>query len=119
MKILTLEVKPDLPFFVERTRNHMIPVFLHFEAVRDQRKITIIKHIDGDIWVSFGGANAYLDQPWSIPLLTLQELERQLKAHLEADGKKITSQVNEVAMYIKFKGDYVLKVRNWFASAGF
>ena len=42
---------PDLPFFVPRTKNHMVPVYLNFEAVRDERKITIIKHIEGDIWV--------------------------------------------------------------------
>ena len=39
-------------FFVKRTKNHMIPVYLNFEAVRDQRKITLIKNIEGDIWVS-------------------------------------------------------------------
>ena len=29
----------------------MIPVYLNFEAIRDQRKITMVKLIEGDIWV--------------------------------------------------------------------
>ena len=29
----------------------MVPVYLNFEAVRNQRKITVIRHIEGDIWV--------------------------------------------------------------------
>lgn len=30
----------------------MVPVYLNFEAVRNQRKITMVKHIEGDIWVN-------------------------------------------------------------------
>ena len=29
----------------------MVPVYLKFEEVRNERKITIIRHIEGDIWV--------------------------------------------------------------------
>jgi len=29
----------------------MVPVYLNFEEIRNQRKITIIKLIEGDIWV--------------------------------------------------------------------
>jgi hypothetical protein len=29
----------------------MVPVYLNFEEVRNARKITIIRHIEGDIWV--------------------------------------------------------------------
>ena len=46
------ERQPNLPFFVGRTKNHMVPVYLDLEAIRGQRKITMIKHIEGDIWVS-------------------------------------------------------------------
>jgi len=39
------------PFFVRRTKNHMVPVYLRLEAIRGERKITLVKHIEGDIWV--------------------------------------------------------------------
>jgi len=85
-------------FFVKRTKNHMIPVYLNFEAVRDQRKITLIKNIEGDIW----------------------ELERLLKEHIQTtQSKTIISQVHEVAMQIKFRGDYVNIVKKWLLDRGF
>jgi len=88
----------DLPFFVPRNKNHMMPVYLNFEAIRRERKITIVRHIEGDIW----------------------ELERRLKAHLDKVNNKTTvSQVHEVAMFIKFKGDHVSIAREWLINCGF
>jgi len=29
----------------------MVPVYLRLEAIRGERKITLVKHIEGDIWV--------------------------------------------------------------------
>jgi len=86
------------PFFIPRNKNHMIPVYLNFEAVRGERKITIVRHIEGDIW----------------------ELERRLKQHLgKLNGKPTVSQVHEVAMFIKFKGDHVSVVKEWLTDCGF
>lgn len=45
------ETAPNLPYFVNRTRNGMLPLYLNFEEVRDMRKITTLRHIEGDIWV--------------------------------------------------------------------
>ena len=50
--VLILDSGLDLPFFVPRNKNHMMPVYLNFEAIRRERKITIVRHIEGDIWVS-------------------------------------------------------------------
>jgi len=88
----------NFPFFVPRNKNHMMPVYLNFEAIRQERKITIVRHIEGDIW----------------------ELERRLKDHLnKLNNKEIISQVHEVAMFIKFKGDHVSDVKEWLINCGF
>ena len=63
----------------------------------------------------------YRPEPTTVnsPLKLLQELRNQLLDHLEKlTGKTIISQVNEVAMFIKFKGDHVLKVKDWLVKAG-
>jgi len=88
----------NLPFFVPRNKNHMVPVYLNFEAIRGERKITIVRHIEGDIW----------------------DLEKRLKEHLEKiNNKQIVSQVHEVAMFIKFKGDHLSNVKEWLINNGF
>merc|ERR1712126_275244 len=71
----------NFPFFVPRNKNHMMPVYLNFEAIR---------------------------------------LERRLKDHLnKLNNKEIISQVHEVAMFIKFKGDHVSDVKEWLINCGF
>lgn len=49
--LVIASVTTSLPYIVARTKNHMIPVYLHLEEVRGIRKVTIIRHIEGDIWV--------------------------------------------------------------------
>ena len=41
----------DHPYFVKRSKNHMLPVYLAVHKISKQ-KTTVIKHIIGDIWVS-------------------------------------------------------------------
>ena len=56
--------------------------------------------------------------PHSPPPL-LQKLHEELKHHLERlNGVYIASQVNEVAMYVKFKGEYVQQVKDWLRERG-
>ena len=98
----------------------MIPVYLNFEAVRGERKITIVRHIEGDIWVSYSSLN----HPKTLGIhdisFFLKELERRLKQHLgKLNGKPTVSQVHEVAMFIKFKGDHVSVVKEWLTDCGF
>ncbi|KAJ8956566.1 hypothetical protein NQ317_012638 [Molorchus minor] len=38
------------PYFIERTKNHMIPVYLKISQ-RGIRRETIVKKIQGDIWL--------------------------------------------------------------------
>ena len=40
-----------MPYWVHRTKNHMMPVYL--KTGMNDPTITTISHIDGDIWVSY------------------------------------------------------------------
>ncbi|XP_036139774.1 probable 39S ribosomal protein L49, mitochondrial isoform X2 [Monomorium pharaonis] len=74
-------VPTDYPYFVERTKNYMQPVYLNRNP-RGTKKITKISKIQGDIWA----------------------LERDMKQYIEEQtGKKIASQIHEFAGVIKFK----------------
>ncbi|XP_037036867.1 probable 39S ribosomal protein L49, mitochondrial [Bradysia coprophila] len=84
------------PYFVRRTKNHMIPVYLE-KFFRGQRHITKLQKIQGDIWM----------------------LERELSACIEARvGKKIATRVNELSGQIWMKGDYVTIVRDFVMKKG-
>lgn len=65
---------------------------------RGTKRITKITKIQGDIWA----------------------LERDIKQHVEKrTGNKIASQIHEFAGVIKFKGDYVSRVKEWMDMKGF
>lgn len=87
----------ELPYFVERTPNHMLPVYVT-PTYRGMRRITKIKGIQGDIWL----------------------LEKQLKEHIQNfTDIPIGSQINESVGTIQFRGDYVILVRGWLLEQGF
>nr|XP_037281243.1 39S ribosomal protein L49, mitochondrial-like [Rhipicephalus microplus] len=88
---------PQLPYFVPRTRNHMLPVYLRKE-IRGPRFITRVKHIEGDIW-------AFHDE---------------LKKYLESlANKEVLSQVHELGSYVGYKGAFVEEVTEWLYKKGF
>ncbi|CAN7936879.1 unnamed protein product [Ixodes hexagonus] len=73
---------PPLPYYVRRSRNHLLPVYLHSE-IRGPRFITRVKNVEGDLWA----------------------LHNDLKKHLEGlCGKEVLSQVHELGSYVGFKG---------------
>ncbi|XP_018330204.1 probable 39S ribosomal protein L49, mitochondrial [Agrilus planipennis] len=78
-------------YFIQRTKNHMIPVYLKI-GQHGIRKVTIIKNIKGDIWA----------------------LEQELRDFLQKETPKpLRSQVNEFAAYIRIYGDYVNAIKYW------
>lgn len=81
----------DQPYFIERTKNHMIPVYLDI-GQRGIRKFTKLKHVKGDIWL----------------------LEKELTEFLQKDSfAPVRSQVNELAGFIRYSGDFVNAIKYW------
>lgn len=88
----------DLKYSVLRTKNHMVPVYLH-TRFRGQRRITVVRRIEGDIWA----------------------LEKDLRAVVEKarGGRLCASRVNEMSGQIHFHGDYVDQIREYLKQKGF
>lgn len=81
-----------MPYVVERTRNHMLPVYLNIQG-RGERKRTIIKNIHGDIGLLAKDIETFL---------------RQVNSN-----KEIGIQINEMAGKIKVQGDHVNNIKLW------
>lgn len=78
-----------LPYYIPRSRNHMIPVYLKIDN-RGLRRLTYVKHIQGDIWL----------------------LEKELVNFLQQDQiRPIRSQVDELNAWICIHGDYVNAIK--------
>ncbi|KAH1026697.1 hypothetical protein HUJ05_000327 [Dendroctonus ponderosae] len=87
----------DRPYFVPRTKNYMIPCYLKISSLQLKRT-TIIRHIEGDIWL----------------------LEKEIKEFLAPQFfQPIRSQVNEFAGYIRINGDYVNAVKHFLEQKGY
>lgn len=81
----------DRPYFIERTKSHMIPVYLKI-GQRGIRRHTMVKRIKGDIFL----------------------LEKELREFLQKESfHPIRSQVNEFAGYIRINGDFVNACKYW------
>ncbi|XP_063001741.1 large ribosomal subunit protein mL49 [Elgaria multicarinata webbii] len=87
---------PDVPYFVRRSRMHNIPVYT--DITHGNRKMTVIRKIEGDIWA----------------------LETEVKEFLtELSGKTPSTQVNEVACSIRIKGYFDQELKTWLVDKGF
>ncbi|XP_055376282.1 probable 39S ribosomal protein L49, mitochondrial [Condylostylus longicornis] len=87
----------NVKYFINRTRNYMIPVYLK-TAYRGQRRLTLIRKIEGDIWL----------------------FEKDIRQHVESNiGKICATRVNELCGQITIYGDHVNLVRSFLISKGF
>ncbi|KMQ95041.1 putative 39s ribosomal protein mitochondrial-like protein [Lasius niger] len=87
----------DYSYFIERTRNYLQPVYLKL-GYRGLKRITEIKKIQGDIWA----------------------MDRDIKEYItKCTGRAPPSQIHEFVGMIKFKGDYVNRVKDWMNTKGF
>lgn len=85
------------PYFVKRTKNHMLPLYLDVKY-HGTRPLTKICRIDGNIW----------------------KLESDLRKYLqERSTKQIYTQVHEVSSFIRVRGDYCEDVCKFLLSKGF
>ncbi|XP_062565558.1 large ribosomal subunit protein mL49 [Armigeres subalbatus] len=88
--------RPDLKYFVARTKNYMLPVYLR-RTFRGQRIVTAVRRIDGDIW----------------------QLEAELRYLIEKKlNKSIVTRVNEMNGQIELKGDFVTIVEGFLLEKG-
>ncbi|XP_060530861.1 large ribosomal subunit protein mL49 [Cylas formicarius] len=87
----------DRPYMVERTKNHMIPVYL--KVTRECiRRHTIVRRIKGDIWL----------------------LEKELREFLKDQSPRpLRLQVNEFCGYIRMNGDFVNAIKYFLEQKGY
>jgi large subunit ribosomal protein L49 len=87
----------DLSYYVKRTRNHMLPVYLPITH-RASRRITFIKNIEGDIW----------------------KFEQECIDLIKSKNNKNPqySQINEMNRTIKIKGDYATLIQKYLYTKG-
>lgn len=85
-------------YYVARSKNHMIPVYLEI-TFRGQRRVTVVKHVQGDIW----------------------QLEKELREVVQAarNGRLCATRVNEMSGQIRIHGDYVDEVREYLKAKGY
>ncbi|XP_076669868.1 mitochondrial ribosomal protein L49 [Andrena cerasifolii] len=87
----------DHPYYVQRTKNYMIPVYMGV-TFRGTRRITTVRKIHGNIWA----------------------LESELRTYLEKQTNKVIGvRVNELIGEIQFRGDHVSLVKKWLDEKGF
>lgn len=87
----------DLPYFLKRTRNFMLPVYLDI-SYRGTRRLTYVRKIEGDIWK------------------LEQDLVRVIRERI--GNNPVFSQINEMNRTIKIKGDYVTLIQKYLYTKG-
>lgn len=93
------ETPPDLPYYVPRTRNYLLPVYYNLSSDPEQC-FTIVKQVSGDLW----------------------QLEMELRDHLESLSEKkrrILTSVQETDSVVQFRGRYINEVVDWLHARGF
>lgn len=90
---------PDLPYFIPRTRNYLLPVYYNLNS-DPEKCYTIVKQIVGDLW----------------------KLEEDLRTYLEAISKtkkRILTSVQETDGRILLRGRHLHQVVSWLHEKGF
>lgn len=92
------ETPPDLPYFIPRTRNYLLPVY-YYLAEKEDQCTTMVIQIQGDLW----------------------QFEHDLRTHLESlhSGKRILTSVREPDARVLFKGKHLHQIVDWLHSKGF
>jgi large subunit ribosomal protein L49 len=87
----------ELPYYIKRSRNHLLPVYLaiHF---RGMRRRTYVRNIEGNIW----------------------QAEKDLVGAIQAriGNLPVFTQINEMNRYIIIKGDYVTLLQKFLYAKG-
>lgn len=87
----------ELPYYIKRSKNHLLPVYLKVQF-RGMRRRTYVKFIEGDIW---------------------QAEKDFVQAIQERIGKlPVFTQINEMNRQIIIKGDYVTLLQKFLYNKG-
>ncbi|XP_077402696.1 large ribosomal subunit protein mL49 [Vanacampus margaritifer] len=90
------ESPPSLPYMIRRSRMHNIPVYT--DVTHGNRRMTLVRKVEGDIWA----------------------LDNDVKQYLkDMTGKQMPTQVNEVTMTLRVKGNFEKELKEWLTSKGF
>jgi large subunit ribosomal protein L49 len=95
------ETPPDLPYFIPRTRNYLLPVYYLVHSDPNECA-TIVKQVQGDLW----------------------QLEHDLRTHLEQNldnnnKKRILTSVQEPDGRILLRGKWLHETVDWLHAQGF
>lgn len=91
------EEAKELPYYMPRTKNHELPIYLTITH-KGQRKITALRKIEGDIWL----------------------MNDLIKEHLQEKlNRYVETRVHEFGRFIEVKGDFVNLLKEWAYSKGF
>ncbi|THD19283.1 39S ribosomal protein L49 mitochondrial [Fasciola hepatica] len=99
------ELSSKFPYFVRRTKNHMLPVYYEekqrklAEQAHGMRQLTVIKHVDGDMWA------------------LAEDLRHLLQPKCEAG--LFMCQVDEATRRIRIEGLFLEDVAQFLLSRGF
>lgn len=85
-----------LPYFVRRTRNHMLPLYIHIRH-RGMHRRTVLKNIHGDIWL----------------------MAKQLQTYLEFCAQRpVGVRIHEITGMIMILGDHYSNCERWLLNKG-
>ncbi|XP_023241263.1 probable 39S ribosomal protein L49, mitochondrial [Centruroides sculpturatus] len=91
------DVVPDLPYFIARTRNHLLPVYVRV-VPEGPHNITRVKNVRGDIW----------------------KLAQDLREYLQPYSEfKIRMCVDEVTCRLEIRDNHVERIKEWLYDKGF
>ncbi|XP_076100482.1 large ribosomal subunit protein mL49-like [Mytilus galloprovincialis] len=94
------EKTKDLPYSVERNKNHNLPVYVKQTTLRGTKITTVINRVHGDIW----------------------QFEKDLKSHIEETVEMrfpLLTEVSEVTRRVTLKGNHVELAGRWLIDKGF
>lgn len=92
-----IDDKQNAKYYIKRTKNHMIPVYLKL-GFRGQSSLTNIRYIQGDIYTLVNELRIYLEKYTS---------------------RKMAIRINEFSGQIYIKGDYVTLVKDYLENKGY
>ncbi|KAF4518431.1 hypothetical protein B566_EDAN002084 [Ephemera danica] len=92
------EINSKFPYFVERTKCHLTPVYLA-TSHRGMRRITLLRRIRGDVWQLQADLDALLKEKFP--------------------NQPPATQLNELQCRLRIKGDHVALVNKFLLDRGF